>query len=96
MEANLHRKIRIFYLPLKLAETVAPALNRDIEGNVDVLRQDDIDTTGYLEWVCTFATDALIELIQARLEEEKHPEGCNDVHVTPAAVTCNQQSRLLH
>lgn len=84
-------------IPTELADRLAAPRTRHItEDKVDAFRQQGVDGANYLEWVCAFGTDALIELIQARLDEEDDPEGWNDFGVSTAAVACNYQSRLLH
>jgi hypothetical protein len=63
---------------------------------VDVLRQDSVGMSDYLEWVCAYGTDALIELIQARLEEDEDPDGRNDVGILTLAVTSKRRNRVFH
>lgn len=89
---------------IDLADWIAVPPTRDIaEGQADPFRQQEVKMDDYLARVRAFGADALIELIQARLEliqpgfdEEDDPEGWDDVGVTTAVVTCNYRSRVLH
>jgi hypothetical protein len=78
---------------LKLAGSDLAAPRRH---NFDARRHSDVDTAAYLEWLCDIATDDLIALVRARLEEDEGPEPWSDDRITAATVSCSQQSRLLH
>jgi hypothetical protein len=71
--------------------------NPDIaKDNSDAPSQHDVDPAGYLDSVDGFAIDALIDLIQGRLEEEENPEGWNDGGAGATAVAYDYRSRLFH
>jgi hypothetical protein len=82
------------FVLIELADLAAERPTQDVtDGKVDPFRQPEVDLAGYLEWV---GADALIELLQARIDEEDDSEGRNDVGAKATATTCNQRSRLLH
>jgi hypothetical protein len=65
-------------------------------GILDALCQHDVELAEDLEWLCAFQTDALIELIQARLYEDEHSEHANIVAAVAPAVRTKRGNRLVH
>jgi hypothetical protein len=83
--------------PTELADQVAVAPAGDItDDRCDVFLQQEVDTADYLEWIWASGADALVEFIQARIDEGDVLGGWNDVGVKVASVAYNHRRRTLH